>query len=95
MSYSEKLLRAAFMPVSTAPVVPVIIPVSQEKKHRCKSCNKKLGLLPFNCRCGDFYCSQHRHAEEHNCSYNYRAAGQQQLATTNILVQHDKLESRI
>ena len=83
------------MPVATVSISPVVAAPVQEKRHRCKSCNKKLELIPFNCRCGDYYCTQHRYAEEHNCSYNYRELGYQQLSTTNILVQNDKMKSRV
>jgi hypothetical protein len=93
MSYSDKLLNIVF---DLSSIQAAITAASTEpNKTRCKSCNKKLGLTAFNCRCGDYYCSKHRHAEEHNCSYDYKAVAQKQLAVANILVQHDKLESRI
>lgn len=95
MSYSEKLLRTACMPAAASTALPAAAVASHEKRHRCKSCNKKLELIPFNCRCGDYYCSNHRYAEDHSCSYNYKIAGQQQLSITNILIQNDKLGSRI
>ena len=41
---------------------------------RCSSCRKKLGLMPFLCRCELQFCSAHYHAEEHNCTYNYKKA---------------------
>lgn len=93
MSYSEKLLRTAYM--AAVPAAPVAADQLQEKRHRCKSCNKKLELIPFNCRCGNSYCSKHRHAEEHGCSYDYKSEGQKQLTAINILIQNDKLDSRI
>lgn len=48
----------------------------QEKKSvpkRCMftSCKRKLDVIPFTCRCGGFFCSQHRLAEAHVCQHNY------------------------
>ena len=31
----------------------------KKKKLRCAMCNKKLGLLGFECKCGKMYCSTH------------------------------------
>ena len=95
MSYADKLLNTVFDLSSIQAAINVATQSAQPNKSRCKSCNKKLGLIALNCRCGDYYCSKHRHAEEHNCSYDYKAVAQKQLAVANILVQHDKLESRI
>jgi predicted nucleic acid binding AN1-type Zn finger protein len=39
---------------------------------RCGACNKKLSLLPIKCKCGGEYCAEHRPAEAHGCTYNYR-----------------------
>ena len=70
MSYSDKLLNIVF---DLSSIQAAITAASTEpNKTRCKSCNKKLALTAFNCRCGDYYCSKHRHAEEHNCSYDYK-----------------------
>ncbi len=93
MSYSDKLLNIVFDLSSIQAAITAA--ATEPNKSRCKSCNKKLGLTAFNCRCGDYYCSKHRHAEEHNCSYDYKAVAKKQLTDANVLVQHDKLESRI
>ncbi|XP_050238036.1 zinc finger A20 and AN1 domain-containing stress-associated protein 12-like [Mercurialis annua] len=42
------------------------------KKNRCESCNKKLGLLGFSCRCGKVFCGTHQYADEHCCSFDYK-----------------------
>ena len=46
-----------------------------------KSCKNKLLLTDYPCKCGVAYCSKHRHAEEHSCTYDYKSA-----AKTNLLV---------
>ena len=43
-----------------------------KEKNRCNSCNRKVGLLGFKCRCGDLFCGKHRHPEDHTCKINYK-----------------------
>jgi len=43
---------------------------------RCNKCNKKLGVLEYKCKCGKILCISHLHAEEHNCSFNYKQESQ-------------------
>jgi hypothetical protein len=42
------------------------------KCNRCNMCNKKVGLLFFECKCHGKFCALHRYSEEHNCSYDFR-----------------------
>lgn len=42
-------------------------------KKRCSHCNKKVPLCGrFECRCGKTFCSTHRYAEKHHCTYEYK-----------------------
>ena len=52
------------------------------KSARCSynCCRKKLGLMPLVCRCGASFCSGHFPAEEHSCTFDYRAEGLKKLA---------------
>jgi hypothetical protein len=50
---------------------------------RCSHCNKKLGLFEYKCKCEKLYCITHLHAEEHNCTYDYKTEGQSQLKKLN------------
>jgi recombinational DNA repair protein (RecF pathway) len=68
---------------------------NMKKKNRCKSCNKKVGLLGFNCRCGDMFCGMHRYPEEHACKVNLMEIGRKILEKKNPLCIADKLEHRI
>jgi hypothetical protein len=63
------------------------------KKARCEhsGCKAKLGLLGFDCKCGAKYCGTHRYPEAHDCGYNYRAAGEAQLAKQLLPCVGDKL----
>eukprot|EP00941_MAST-03F_sp_MAST-3F-sp1_P005203 g5203.t1 len=48
----------------------------KKKKNRCahEGCKKKLTLVEKSvgkCRCGLIFCSQHRYASAHNCTFDY------------------------
>jgi acetone carboxylase gamma subunit len=59
---------------------------------RCQQCRKKVGLLGFSCRCGHLFCGQHRNAEAHACTYDYKAVERERLAAANPVVQASKVE---
>jgi hypothetical protein len=61
-------------------------------KSRCEACRKKVGLLGFACRCGGTYCGMHRHAGAHDCGFDYKVAGREQIARQNPLVVPSKLD---
>lgn len=46
---------------------------------RCSECKKKLGLLGFECRCKKQFCAFHRAAEEHKCTFDFKAAAKNEL----------------
>lgn len=64
----------------------------QKNTSRCFSCNKRVGLTGFKCRCGYVFCGTHRYAEKHDCSFDYKSAGRQTLAKNNPLVAAAKIE---
>jgi hypothetical protein len=76
--------------------VKVDIPVSEtvEKPKRCQAtnCKTKLVLSDFPCQCKKYYCSSHRHAENHLCSFDYRQAGANSLGKNLVKVVADKME---
>ncbi|KAI8468552.1 MAG: zinc finger protein, major isoform [Monoraphidium minutum] len=67
-------------------------PSSSCKPNRCQSCRKKVGLTGFACKCGMLFCSQHRYAEAHACTFDYKTAEREKLAANNPLVQASKVE---
>jgi len=67
-------------------------PPTQANKNRCYSCNKKIGLTGFECRCGFVYCATHRHANKHECVFDFRQMGRDAVAKANPLVNADKVE---
>ncbi len=42
-------------------------------------------------RCGNNYCTQHRNAEGHNCTYDYKTEGRKLIEHANPLVAAQKL----
>ncbi|KAL5553431.1 hypothetical protein UlMin_040832 [Ulmus minor] len=61
-------------------------------KKRCNSCNKKVGLTGFSCRCGNLFCGLHRLPEAHGCGFDYKRAGRDVLAKQNPTCKGDKLD---
>jgi predicted nucleic acid binding AN1-type Zn finger protein len=59
--------------------------------NRCLSCRKKVGLTGFQCRCGGTFCSMHRYADSHECSFDYKKAGRDQIAKQNPVVVAEKI----
>jgi len=68
---------------------------SQEKKsktNRCLTCRKKVGLLGFECRCGGLFCGTHRYSDKHECSFDYRELGAQEIRKNNPVVVSEKIK---
>nr|BAN21212.1 zinc finger protein [Riptortus pedestris] len=62
-----------------------------KKKNRCAVCRKKLGLTGFECRCGGLYCAVHRYSDKHNCTFDYRELGAQEIRRNNPVVVGEKI----
>lgn len=69
--------------------------VSLGKKLRrvceAEGCRKKLSLTSVECKCGKAFCSSHRYAEQHNCSYDYKKNKEDLLSKTNPIVAPSKI----
>ncbi|KAL3155201.1 hypothetical protein ABBQ32_013141 [Trebouxia sp. C0010 RCD-2024] len=63
----------------------------QKHTNRCFTCNKRVGLTGFKCRCEYVFCGAHRLPEEHHCDFDYKTAGREQLSKNNPLVIPSKL----
>ncbi|KAL5566608.1 hypothetical protein UlMin_029772 [Ulmus minor] len=64
----------------------------KEGPKRCSSCNKRVGLTGFNCRCGNLFCAVHRYSDKHACPYDYRTAARDAIAKANPVVKAEKLD---
>uniref|UniRef100_A0A1B0DIV5 Uncharacterized protein n=1 Tax=Phlebotomus papatasi TaxID=29031 RepID=A0A1B0DIV5_PHLPP len=65
---------------------------SKKKKNRCAVCRKKVGLTGFECRCGGLYCAIHRYSDKHDCTFDYREHGAQEIRRNNPVVVGEKIQ---
>jgi AN1-type zinc finger and ubiquitin domain-containing protein 1 len=42
---------------------------------RCTNCNKKMGLIEYECKCDGVHCQKCRYPETHSCQYDYKTNG--------------------
>lgn len=65
-----------------------------KKKNRCvfQSCKRKVGLTGFDCRCGGLFCWEHRYSDKHNCEFDYKELGQDQIRKANPIVVGEKIQ---
>lgn len=66
-------------------------PRKAKKVNRCSVCRKKVGLTGFDCRCGGLYCGAHRYSDEHDCTFDYKELGAQEIRRNNPLVVEEKI----
>jgi len=60
-------------------------------KNRCFSCNKKVGLTGFKCRCENLFCGLHRYSDQHDCTFDYKTEGRAKLEKDNPQVVGSKI----
>jgi AN1-type zinc finger protein 5/6 len=59
-------------------------------QDKCIICNKKLGLLPYVCKCGNITCVSHQWPN-HECSYNYKKVHKELLEHNNPKIVPSKI----
>ncbi|XP_040379983.1 zinc finger AN1 domain-containing stress-associated protein 15 [Oryza brachyantha] len=90
-SKKRKLAEAAATDAAAA-VVVVAEPLSPVLfVNRCNVCRKRVGLTGFRCRCGELFCPRHRHSETHECSFDYKTAGREEIARANPVIRAAKI----
>jgi hypothetical protein len=67
-------------------------PAKKKEPTRCFTCNKKVGLTGFKCRCEGLFCGVHRYSDKHECTYDYKTAGRAELAKANPNITAAKVE---
>jgi len=77
-------LKLSSSPISSSP--------GKKIRRRCGVCKKKIGLTGFECRCGHLYCSLHRYADMHNCTFDYQTLAKEMLRKDNPVVEDAKIE---
>ncbi|KFP30636.1 AN1-type zinc finger protein 5 [Colius striatus] len=64
----------------------------KQKKNRCFTCRKKIGLTGFDCRCGNLFCAIHRYSDMHGCPYDYKAEAAEKIRKENPIVIAEKIQ---
>ncbi|NWH17280.1 ZFAN5 protein, partial [Grus americana] len=64
----------------------------KQKKNRCFTCRKKIGLTGFDCRCGNLFCAVHRYSDMHACPYDYKAEAAEKIRKENPIVIAEKIQ---
>ncbi|CAM6039863.1 unnamed protein product [Sphagnum compactum] len=77
---------------AVATSAPGLVEHLMQQHNRCFSCNKRVGLTGFKCRCGNTFCSLHRYSDKHNCSFDYKTAGRDAISKANPVVKADKFD---
>jgi hypothetical protein len=69
-------------------------PKEPVRPKRCQGveCKAKILLSDFACQCKGFYCSKHRYAESHSCTFDYKAAGNKLLEKSLVKAVADKVD---
>ncbi|KAJ1381331.1 Zinc finger, AN1-type [Sesbania bispinosa] len=96
----EKSLLLPAAAITASPAVLVAEPSSSAEPsaapakaaNRCGSCNKKVGLTGFVCKCGTTFCGTHRYPEKHQCSYDFKTAGRDVISKANPIIKADKIQ---
>lgn len=65
---------------------------TKQKKNRCFTCRKKIGLTGFDCRCGNLFCAIHRYSDMHACPYDYKAEAAEKIRKENPIVIAEKIQ---
>ncbi|KAL3752338.1 hypothetical protein ACJRO7_013055 [Eucalyptus globulus] len=60
--------------------------------NRCSTCRRRVGLTGFKCRCGMTFCGSHRYPEKHDCGFDYKGLGREQISKANPIVKAEKLD---
>jgi predicted nucleic acid binding AN1-type Zn finger protein len=64
---------------------------NKSSRCSCDGCSKKVGIIPFVCRCEKQFCIKHRMPETHNCLYDYKTNGKQKLTEENKCIEFQKI----
>lgn len=59
---------------------------------RCLSCNKKVGLMGFKCKCGSTFCRSHRYPENHECEFDFKGEGRDAIGKANPVMKAEKVD---
>tara|TARA_B100000676_G_C17302567_1_gene447897 strand:+ start:123 stop:323 length:201 start_codon:yes stop_codon:yes gene_type:complete len=59
----------------------------------CEVCGKKIKLFSFIvCKCRKKLCQRHFQPEAHDCQFDYKSQGKEELQQKNPLIEPQKIE---
>jgi len=73
-------------------VAPAIERVPQTDTTRCWACAKHIALTAIQCRCGYWFCSEHRYAECHQCDFDHQTFHREVLQRQLLGCDAEKVE---
>ncbi|KAK4338326.1 hypothetical protein RND71_042813 [Anisodus tanguticus] len=76
---------------SSASAAPFVETPAEAVSNRCLTCRKKVGVIGFKCRCGSTFCGTHRYPEQHDCTFDYKSQGKEEIAKANPVIKADKI----
>ena len=62
-------------------------------KIKCSKCNKKIGLIVFDCKCNGKFCMNHRFTDKHDCQYDYKIDYLNELIKNNPKISTKKINT--
>ncbi len=67
---------------------------TESSNTRCnfESCNKRFGVIPYECKCGFKFCAKHRHDFEHNCTYDRKLDDSNKLKKILVKTKPEKIK---
>ncbi|KAL7583678.1 zinc finger A20 and AN1 domain-containing stress-associated protein 4 [Lactuca sativa] len=78
--------------VPPPPVAVEVVPIPKpQQRNRCGSCNRRVGLTGFTCKCGTTFCGTHRYPELHACSFDFKTIGKEAISKANPVIKAAKL----
>eukprot|EP00048_Salpingoeca_helianthica_P024229 m.30691 g.30691 ORF g.30691 m.30691 type:complete len:994 (-) comp9260_c0_seq1:4-2985(-) len=84
--------RRPSRPASRGASASIVTRAPSRQRERCAVCSKKLKVAAtYTCRCGGQFCPQHRYAETHCCTFDYKGEGRRALAAASPAVCAPKL----
>ena len=57
------------------------------------SCNKRIGLTVFQCKCKYYFCAEHRYSDRHDCTFDYKQFSKELLQKANPTIIPSKINS--
>jgi len=64
---------------------------TKKKKKKCQNCKKRLGLIPFECKCKNQFCIKCRYPDKHNCNFDWVLYGKEKILKENPLITVNKI----